>query len=143
MKLTLQEEKNHELEVIVVYSEPDNSVKRLIEQIKVFDITLPVYGEDRCYKLNISDIYYIETVDRKVFVYTKHDVYRSDRKLYQLETELAEYGYTKVNKSCLLNIKMLKAIKNIYNSRLEAELINGDRLNVSRMYIPKIREALL
>ncbi len=142
MKLTLKQEKNHELEVIIIYPESDSNVKRLIERIKEFNQAILVYSDEHTYKINISNIYYIETVDRKVFVYTEQDIFRSSKKFYQLEAELAEYGFTKVNKACLLNINMLKAIKNIYNSRLEAELINGDKINVSRTYISNIKKAL-
>lgn len=63
--------------------------------------------------------------------------------LFQLEEELREYGFIKVNKACLLNISMLKTVKNVNNSRLEAELINGDRIHVSRTYIPNIKKGIL
>lgn len=142
MKLTLREEKNQELEVTIMYPELNNNVKHLIDCVKKFDQTISVYNEDRNSRLNISMIYYIETLERKVFVYTEHEIYRSNKKLYQLEEELTEYGFIKVNKSCLLNPNILKSIKNVYNSRLEAELINGDKISISRTYIPNIKEAL-
>ncbi len=143
MKLTLKEEKKHELEVIIIYPELDFNVKQLIDRVKGFNQSMSVYGEVGSCRINISHIYYIDTVDRKVFIYTENELYRSNKKLYQLEAELKEYGFVKVNKACLLNRNKLKALKNVYNSRLEAELINGDKINVSRTYLPNIKKSLL
>ena len=49
------------------------------------------YGEvldKQSYILNPMDIYYIETIDNKVFAYTKNKVYELSYKLYVLETIL-------------------------------------------------------
>ena len=143
MKLTLQEKKNHELEVTIIYPRLDTYVKRLIKRINDCSRTIPAYSGDRTCLLEISNIYYIETVERKVFIYTEHTIYRSGKKLHQLEAELLEYGFSKANKACLININVLKTIRNINNSRLEAELINGEKINVSRTYIKNIKEAFL
>ncbi len=143
MKLTLKEEKKHELEVIIIYPRLDCNVNQLIDRVKGFNQSISVYGEGGSRRINISHIYYIDTVDRKVFIYTENELYRSNKKLYQLEAELKEYGFIKVNKACLLNRTKLKTLKNVYNSRLEAELINGDKINVSRTYLPSIKKSLI
>ena len=56
---------------------------------------------------------------------------------------LAHTGFVRVSKSMILNIEKLKGIKTLVNSRLEAILLNGESICVSRKYLKDIREALL
>ena len=90
----------------------------------------------------VPAIFYIESVDKRTFIYTKEKVYRSDKRLYQLENELKEYDFAKVSRTCLVNINELVHIKTLSNSRLEAELTNGEKIIVSRTYIPEIKRKI-
>ena len=107
-----------------------------------------VEKEVRCQKgnqviwVNASDIFYIESVDKKTFVYGQAEIYRSDQRLYQLEEELKEEGFVRVSKYCLMNINMLEGICSLRNSRMEATLKNGERINVTRKYLAQIRKHL-
>ena len=56
--------------------------------------------------------------------------------------ELKEFDFVKVSRSCLVNVNELVRIKALANSRLEAELSNGEKLIVSRTYIPEIKRKL-
>ena len=55
-------------------------------------------------------------------------VFRTEKRLYQLEKELKKYDFVKVNRNCLVNIHELVHIKTLSNSRLEAELTNGEKI---------------
>lgn len=81
-------------------------------------------------------------MDKRTFVYTKDMVFRTEKRLYQLEKELKKYDFVKVNRNCLVNIHELVHIKTLSNSRLEAELTNGEKIIVSRTYIPEIKRML-
>ncbi|HWQ74703.1 MAG TPA: LytTR family DNA-binding domain-containing protein, partial [Syntrophomonas sp.] len=48
-----------------------------------------------------------------------------------------------VSKSCLINMNVLESIRTLFNSRLEATLINGEKVNVSRTYLAAIRDAFV
>ena len=97
-------------------------------------------------KPNAGKIYYdnkdIESVDKRTFIYTKGMVFRSEKRLYQLENELKEYDFVKMSRTCLVNINELVHIKALANSRLEAELSNGEKIIVSRTYIPEIKRKI-
>ena len=62
--------------------------------------------------------------------------------MYQLEDELKEYDFVKVSRACLVNLNELVHIKALANSRLEAELSNGEKIIVSRTYIPEIKRKI-
>lgn len=142
MKLFLEQREEKEIEVIIKYHQMNDEVKRLLR--KVESCNNRVFGDDngRQYQINIHDIYYIESVDKKTFLYTKDQVFRSELKLYHFVQELKEYDFVQVSKACILNLDVLKHIKSLYNSRMEATLINDEKITVSRTYLPAIKAAL-
>lgn len=142
MKLILKENSNVELTVTVEYPEKSSQLSRIIQKLKSEDQFLIGSENGRDYKVLMSDIFYIESVDKRTFVYTKDMVFRSEKRLYQLENELKECDFVKISRNCLVNINELVHIRALANSRLEAELSNGEKIIVSRTYIPEIKRML-
>lgn len=146
MKLILKENPDVELTVTVEYPKQSSQVSRIIQKLRTEEQFL--IGSENCrnYKVLVSDIFYIESVDKRTFIYTfiytKGMVFRSEKRLYQLENELKEYDFVKVSRTCLVNINELVHIKALANSRLEAELSNGEKIIVSRTYIPEIKRKI-
>ncbi|MBP7176230.1 MAG: LytTR family transcriptional regulator DNA-binding domain-containing protein [Thermoclostridium sp.] len=142
MKLLLEQRNDKETEVVIRYHEMDSTVKRLIQLYQTCETS--VYGDDngRQYKINIYDIFYIESVDKKTFIYTREQVFRTEYKLYYFSEKLSGSGFVQVSKSCVLNLEMLQNIKQLVNSRMEATLINGEKITISRTYLPEIKKAL-
>jgi DNA-binding LytR/AlgR family response regulator len=142
MKLKLLQRRDiPEVEVEVRYPEMDESVQKLIGRIEQSE--RHIIGEDngRKYRVLIDNIFYIESVDRKTFIYTRSEVFRSELKLYQLLDKLKGMDFVQVNKSCILNINVLENIQTLFNSRMEGMLSNGEKIIVSRTYIPAIKAA--
>lgn len=131
-----------EIEVLIRYAEKTRMVERLQELIESVDKTVKCRIDTGEIWIKASDIYYIESVDKRTFVYGDKAVYRTELRLYQLTEELMSAGFVRVSKSCLLNINMLQSIRPLMNSRLEATPANGEKINVTRKYIPEIRERL-
>ncbi len=142
MKLLLKKNIGKELTITIEYPKCDEQVTRIINAIKAEEAS--VLGEEngRSYKVNIPDIYYIESIDKHTFIYTKNNIYRSTQRLLQLEAELRKYAFIRVNKKCILNINVLVCLKTLVNSKLEANLINGEKIIISRTYIPDIKKAV-
>lgn len=131
-----------DIEVLIRYSQMNQTVKRLETLIKSIDKTIQCHEENSERWVNASDIYYIESVDKRTFVYCQKWVYRSELRLYQLASELLDVGFVQVSKSCIMNINRLDSIRPLMNSRMEATLSNGERINVTRKFIPSIRKKL-
>ena len=113
-----------------------------IRKIKSLDFKISGNGNGRLFSISVSDIYYIEAVERKTFIYTEKDIYLSDRKLYELEQMLSETGMVRISKSCLMNMDMLLCVEQLFNSQLEATLTNGEKLIVARTYLKNIKRIL-
>lgn len=130
-------------EVTIAYNEMTATVKRVADFVRSVDQTIPCKKDEEDYYVSVSDIYYVESVDKKAFVYCETDVFQSNFRLYELETMLSNAGFVRVSKSTILNIEKLKGVKTLVNSRLEAMLSNGESICVTRKYLKDIREALL
>lgn len=142
MKLILKENPDQELTVTVEYPKKSSQVTRIIQRIRAEEKYLVGNENGRYYKVMVPEILYVESVDKRSFVYTKEMVYKSEKRLYQLEEDLREYDFVKASRTCLVNMNELECIKALANSRLEAVLTNGEKIIVSRTYLPEIKKRI-
>lgn len=139
---TRQDRNLTEIEVLVSYGEENGEVKKLLSLIHSADKQINCSNGNRQQMVNASDIHYIESVDKKTFVYLEKDVLHTEGRIYQLKEELKEAGFVQISKSCLLNLNVLESIRPLMNSRMEALLINGERILVTRKFLGEIKQAL-
>lgn len=65
-------------------------------------------------------VYYIETIDRRTYLYTASRVYESSEKLLSLEKLLEAAGFIRVRKNCIINKYKLRSMMISKNSHIEA-----------------------
>lgn len=130
------------LTIIIEYPILDTKTKRLIKKIEGLDFMVSGNSKGKVFQVHISDIYYMESVERRTFLYTKDEIYVTDKKLYELEEMLRDAGIIRISKSCLMNMDMLYSIRQLMNSQLEATLLNGEKLIVARTYLKNIKNIL-
>lgn len=131
-----------DIEITIKYSQKDKRLTRIIDYLQSYDSQIKCSVDDTEQMINISDVYYIESVDKKTFVYLEKEVYHIDLRLYQLKEKLQNFGFVRISKSCLLNINVMKNIRPLFNSRMEATLNNGEKVYVSRKYLDEVKKAL-
>lgn len=143
MIVKLEEHKNQkEIEVLIKYARMSPLIKKLEKIIKSVDKTIKCTLDNSIVWVNASDIYYIEVVDKRTFVYGEKLVYETNYRLYQLLNELSDFGFVQISKSCILNIHYLDSIKPLINSHLQATLRNGEHIYVTRKYVSEIHKKL-
>ena len=144
MRLILRERQDLEHpEVIIEYRELTDGVKRVSAFVRSVDQSISCKREDEEFSIPLSDVFYIESVDKKTVVYGETEVYQTRLRLAELEKMLSHAGFVRVSKSVILNIEKLRVVKNLANSRLEAFLSNNERIFVSRKFLKEIRAVLL
>ena len=119
-----------------------DEVREIIAFVKSRQGQLTGIADERQYEISISDIFYIESVDNKAFIYTKSKVYETRQKLYELEEMLKKKHFLRVSKSTLLNLMKVSAIKPALNSRFTAVLQSGEQVVITRKYVPALKKAL-
>lgn len=140
MRVEQRQVKDQPLTVIVEYPEYDKTVDRLISKIKNMSINFTGRADGKTVSIDISDIYYIENVERKIFLYSKQDVYRYDGNMSDIDSAIADTDLVRISRTCFMNVSHLKEIMQIKNSHLEALLDNGEKLIVSRKYLKDIKK---
>lgn len=128
------------LTVVIEYQQWNDSVENLVRKISLMDLTFTGKSEDRTVNISISDIYYIENVERKLFLYTRDEVFRFDGTMSDIERGIFETGLVRISRTCIMNTDYLREIRQIRNSHLEAVMDNDEKLIVSRKYLPEIKK---
>ena len=144
MKLFLREiPEISETEVEVRYRERDNEVDNLVRVIRSSTDILPGINEKGDMEMiYISQILYIEAVDRDVFAYKAEGVYKIRKTLYELEDDLREKFFVRISKSTIVNIKAVRSVAPEDFRRIKLLLKNGEYLIVSRNYANDFKAAI-
>ena len=140
MQIITRQTEGKPLTVTIEYPEFTEPVKRLIKRIESLDVSFCAFADDNKIHIAMADVYYLESVDRKLFLYTKSDVYRLDASVAETERLTADSGFARISRTCIMNTAHLSGIRQLKNSRLEAELDNGEHLIVSRKYLQDIKK---
>ena len=117
-------------------------LQRMIAMMRILDKKFAAMRDGATFLLDVSEIIYIEAIDRKTFVYTKDGVYESGLRLYELEQQLEEYGFCRVSKSCLVQLRAVRSLKSDINRRIRVTLDNGEVIVASRQYADEIKKKL-
>jgi DNA-binding LytR/AlgR family response regulator len=118
-----------------------------IESIRSYALTkgttLTGSVNERVYQFNLSDVFYFEAVDERVFAYTKSKSYELKIRLYELENAFADKHFVRCSKSFIINLMKLESISPALNGRFTAHMKNGEEIIISRQYVPQIKCAVL
>ncbi len=139
MQIITKEVKDKPLTVTIEYPERTEFVDGLIRKIESLDISFSADDNGRQLKLKLAEVYYIENVERKLFVYGAKEVYRLNAGAAELEERFKDSGLVRISRTCIMNTDHLKEIRQLRNSRLEAVLDNDEKLIVSRKYLKDIK----
>ena len=117
-------------------------IERVLATLRILNQQLMVSKGEESVILDVSAILYIESVDRKTFVYTKDSVYESKLKLYEIEARLCESGFIRANKSCLIQIRQIKSLRSDLDRRIRVTFESGEQIVVSRQYADELKKRL-
>lgn len=131
-----------DLTISVTCKQLTPDVEKLLATLRMMDHKLMAKKNDETYLLDIAQIIYIESVDRKCFIYTDHEVYESDFRLYELEQQLEEYGFFRVSKSFLIHLHNIQSLKADINRKIRITMKNGEQIIASRQYADALKKRL-
>jgi len=117
-------------------------VREIAAFVKARQGSLPGVKDSRQFKIAVPDIYYIESVDGRTFLYTKEQVYETPFRIYELERRLSSRHFLRVSKSMLLNLMKIRSIQPALNGRFTAVLQSGEDVIISRSYVKGLKAAL-
>jgi len=131
-----------EVEISIKCRTIDENLEKLISSLRLFNATISGKKNEKIYIIKLEDILYFDTVDEKVFIYTEEGVYETVLRLYEIEDRFAETSMLRVSKSAVLNINKIDYVSPLLNGRIEAVLLNGEKIIISRQYVPIFKRKL-
>lgn len=131
-----------DIEISIKCNKLTPEVEKIITMLRMFNMQLTGNKGGEIYFIDLPEVLYIDTVDKKTFAYTKEDVYEINLRLYELEKQLLHLGFFRANKSSIINFKHILSLKADIDRRIKVTMSNGERLIISRQYSSYIKERL-
>ncbi len=138
----LTDPESMETEITIRCRQADGEVMRLMATLRAMDRKLTGERGGSLYLLNPQEIFYVDTVDKKTFLYAEKEVYETPLRLYEIEDRLSTREFVRISKSALVNFSRVQSIRPEYNGRLLLTLQNGEAMIASRQYAAEIKKLL-
>ncbi len=127
MKISINvDEALNDTEISISCSRLTPEIEKIIATLRILNQQLAVTKDGEIFVLDVSKIVYIESVERKTFVYTESDVYESDLRLYEIQERLCESGFFRASKSCIVQLCFIRSLKADIDRRIRVSLENGE-----------------
>ena len=120
----------------------DIETENIISALRIMDSQIAASKDGESYILDIAKIVYIESVERKTFVYTEKDCYETRLKLYEIEERLCGSGFLRISRSCLVQLRYIRSIRSELDRKLRLTLETGEQMIVSRQYADELKKRL-
>ena len=136
-KVNSYDDEHAELSVVEV----TDTIQRAIDTLENNCRVIAARSNDQTVMCQIDKIYYIESVDKRTYIYTKDNSLEVSYRLYELESELTR-NFFRAAKAMIINIRKIKSVKSEINGRMTAELLNGEQVIIARSYVKELKERL-
>jgi len=140
LKITVNQNENEEESIVINIHQINQMVMDFIKEMQSQNKIIG-YIDNEIHMIDLKDIFYIETVEGKIFIFCEKKVFTAKEKIHDLE-DLLTSNFIRISKTMILNIRKIKYFKYAFQSRLEAHLNNGEKVIISRQYATKLKEIL-
>ena len=143
MKLEIRKVPEEEPEMVEIrYHWITDEIQEIVSFVKSRQGRLSATRDGKRFEVPVSDLFYAESVDDRVFLYTCSDSYEIRMKLYELEETLKNKNFLRNSKSMLVNLMKISCVRPAMNGRFSAILKNGEEIIISRKYVPELKRVL-
>ena len=81
-----------------------------------------------------EEVFYLEIVERKLYVYLEKEVWQLEGGLQEVTDDYEKYGLVRISKSMAVNIGKVKNITSDINARIRLRLLNNEVVIMNRAY---------
>lgn len=131
-----------EEEILVQCHEINEEVLSVVEKLKSDEAVVLASRDGEVFPVPAKEIYYVESVDNKTFLYLKKSVFDTKLKLYEIEEQCRGTKLFRCSKAMIVNIAKIRSVSSSVNGRLEAKLQNGEVVMISRQYVAAFKKKI-
>ena len=143
MKLEVRKIPESEPETVEIrYHWVTDEIQEIVSFVKSRQGQLSATRDGKRFEVPVMDLFYAESVDDRVFLYTASDSYEIRMKLYELEDLLKNKRFLRISKSMLVNLMKISSVRPALNGRFSAILKNDEEVIISRKYVPALKQVL-
>lgn len=141
--ISRQQKGEEECASLLVHNEDEDIAKlrRYLEEERFRGIYLECRREQEMYRIHSREIFYIESVNEVQQVYTATGIYETRQRLYELEKVLPK-TFVRISRSVIMQLDKVSFYKPMLNGLMQAQLVNGENVYISRQYLKKVRERI-
>ena len=142
MKVTISKDSDSGTAVEIHCREVTSETERLARYIGRFDERIAASSKGQTYNVPVEEILYIESVDKKTFLYTSGNILQTEKRLYELEEILDEKTFFRCSKSVIVNLNKVTKLKPEVTRNILATLSNGEVIVISRRYVRVLKNLI-
>ncbi len=142
MKIDIIKIKEGEESITVRYIDPNPTVDKIIGILQNEDSRLWGREGEETVCIQIKDILYLESVDDKVFAYTREKVVKIEGSLQGFMNKVNDDSFFRCSKSMVINVNRVKSLKSLSSNRIDATIEGGEHIIISRRYASEFRRFL-
>ena len=142
MRYTVNQIRSGDDELILNYKQINAEVEAVLAFMEKHQKKLVGNSEGETIIFSPQEILYIEKVDEKTFACTMDKVIQLDVSLATAELILDDESYFRCSKSMIVNVNKVEKLKSMPSNRIDATLVSGEHIIISRTYASDFRRLL-
>lgn len=142
MRYTVNQIKSGEDELILNYRQMNSEVEAALVFMEKHQKKMVGKSNGETVVFSPEEILYIEKVDHKTFAYTDDNAIELDISLFSIELMLDDGSYFRCSKSMIVNVNKVERLRSMPSNRIDATLVNGEHIIISRTYASDFRKLL-
>lgn len=143
MKVEIKEDPASEQVTVEIHCRDiTDEVSKLERYIRRYRATIPATVDGERVNLATEAILYIESVDKRTFIYTESRVLMTDKRLYEMEEILDGKDFFRCSKQAIIHLNKIVRLKPEITRNMLATLSNGENIVISRRYAAELKKLL-
>ena len=142
MRYTVNQIRSGDDELILNYKQINAEVEAVLAFMEKHQKKLVGKSEGETIIFSPQEILYIEKVDEKTFACTMDKVIQLDVSLATAELILDDESYFRCSKAMIVNVNKVEKLKSMPSNRIDATLVSGEHIIISRTYASDFRRLL-
>lgn len=128
--------------IILNSNDKNQYIDKIRDYAEKVDLKIVGKNQDKTALISSDDIFYIESIEKKTFIYLKDELWECKLRLYEIEERLNRKVFIRISKSSIVNINYVKKISLMINRNLMLKMDNKEKIIVSRRYVKTFKEFL-